>query len=470
MFLQELFITEGPQTVAFCWGRFQPPHRAHGELFKTLATVGNYDYWICASQTQGPKDPLDYSTKMNFIRLQHPELADHVLEDPSIKTIYQAIVAIYNKYDPKVAENLTLVFVGDAKRVSQFVPGFQQYNGVEGKHGYYKFGMIAGHETARDADSETDTSVTDPDQDISKINPANISGSLVRNLAAAGDFEKFKFTVSKTGKEPWVKDMFTALGGKVQKVKDQEMAERSRDPEDWDEGNREPPNNFAVYINGKKWKVFQGRGRFADDQYERKQYQDLKLWARKKSAETGKQWEVSITGEPATMKEGQGFDVLDTYKGWKFETETQAEDDRYVTFYGAVSPEGKWNSLPKRATVDQFRQFVDSQSIAESKERCPQCGMVGCSCPPGKCGCKPIKGWIPNKGFKKDIDESKETVTVPVKQKPRQGPLRPQTGGGKHRDKKKEQKQGQQKHKQKVVDLGESWNHELAKAVNKLIR
>ena len=37
--------------------------------------------------------------------------------------------------------------------------------------------------------------------------------------------------------------------------------ERVRDPEDWDEGNTEPPNNFAVYINGKKWKVFKGRGK-----------------------------------------------------------------------------------------------------------------------------------------------------------------------------------------------------------------
>jgi hypothetical protein len=73
------------------------------------------------------------------------------------------------------------------------------------------------------------------------------------------------------------------------------------------------------------------------------------------------------------VTEGQGFDVVDTYKGWKFETETQEEDDRYVTFYGAVSPDGKWHSLPKRATKEQFRQFVDSKAgVAENK--CPECG------------------------------------------------------------------------------------------------
>ena len=76
--------------------------------------------------------------------------------------------------------------------------------------------------------------------------------------------------------------------------------ERVRDPEDWDEGNTEPPNNFAVYINGKKWKVFQGRGYYADDERERAHYYQLKDWARKKSEATGKKWEISITGEPAT--------------------------------------------------------------------------------------------------------------------------------------------------------------------------
>ncbi len=78
------------------------------------------------------------------------------------------------------------------------------------------------------------------------------------------------------------------------------MAERYRDPEDWDEGNTEPPNNFAIYINGKKWKVFAGRGTYADDERERKQYYDLRAWAQRKSDATGKKWTVSITGEPPT--------------------------------------------------------------------------------------------------------------------------------------------------------------------------
>ena len=78
------------------------------------------------------------------------------------------------------------------------------------------------------------------------------------------------------------------------------MEERVRDPEDWDEGNTEPPNNFAVSINGKQWKVFKGRGRYAEDQREQQHFQMLRDWARKKSESTGKRWEVSITGENPT--------------------------------------------------------------------------------------------------------------------------------------------------------------------------
>ena len=83
--------------------------------------------------------------------------------------------------------------------------------------------------------------------------------------------------------------------------RNQDMSERIRDPEDWDEGNTEPGNNFAVYINGKKWKVFPGPyGAYADSPEEEREFYRLKDMARRKSDQTGKKWEVYKTGEPAT--------------------------------------------------------------------------------------------------------------------------------------------------------------------------
>ena len=70
------------------------------------------------------------------------------------------------------------------------------------------------------------------------------------------------------------------------------------------------------------------------------------------------------------------------------------------------------------------------------------------------------------------IAQEGDTIKVPVKQKPRQGPLRPQTGGGAHRDKKKEQKQGKEKHRKPFAESAgfEDPDHEASMARNELYR
>jgi hypothetical protein len=121
------------------------------------------------------------------------------------------------------------------------------------------------------------------------------AGADAKKADADGDYargdKRFKGINKATNKQ---------FDNDLKKHGQQSVAERVRDPEDWDEGNTEPPNNFAVYINGKKWKVFKGRGRYADDNREQAHYQQLKDWAAKKSEASGKKWTVSITGEAAT--------------------------------------------------------------------------------------------------------------------------------------------------------------------------
>ena len=95
----------------------------------------------------------------------------------------------------------------------------------------------------------------------------------------------------KGGRDAYQRDYDSSVSG---------MGRSERDPADWDEGNTEPPNNFAISINGKKWKVFKGRGKYAEDAREQAHYEQLKDWARKKSESTGKNWTVSITGENPT--------------------------------------------------------------------------------------------------------------------------------------------------------------------------
>lgn len=143
---------QGP-VIAFCWGRFQPPHLGHAEVFKKLANIGTAGFYICTSQTKDPqKNPLDYDVKCQFIREIFPQYSHNVLEDKSVKTIYDAIVAIYNRMDPEEAKNTTLTFVGDPERCAQFGPGFRQYNGQQMRTGFYQFKDVTTFENTDAAD------------------------------------------------------------------------------------------------------------------------------------------------------------------------------------------------------------------------------------------------------------------------------------------------------------------------------
>jgi hypothetical protein len=164
---------------------------------------------------------------------------------------------------------------------------------AEGTGNDFRVGQRVIYTTGRGEKFPSIITAIDFDEDAVKIKSANNkpfpnSGGDIEIVVDPG----WKFLTPEPRVDP---DSVIAVSPSMRKT-----TERVRDPEDWDEGNTEPPNNFAVYVNGKKIAVFQGRGRYADDQREQAHHEQLKGWARKKSAETGKKWEVSITGEPAT--------------------------------------------------------------------------------------------------------------------------------------------------------------------------
>jgi hypothetical protein len=143
---------------------------------------------------------------------------------------------------------------------------------------------------------------------------------------------------------------------------DEGVEERVRDPEDWDEGNTEPPNNFAVSINGKQWKVFKGRGQYADDDREKQHYRQLKDWAAKKSESTGKKWEVSITGEnptESTQVEGSDFvkGVKRFIKGKKNPSDVRDAHLAKATF-GDKSDKDK-----EEKRYDKVQKLISKESI-----------------------------------------------------------------------------------------------------------
>jgi hypothetical protein len=81
----------------------------------------------------------------------------------------------------------------------------------------------------------------------------------------------------------------------------------------------------------------------------------------------------------------------------------QKDSNGYTKCWSGYHAQGTKKSA---TTGKQVRNCVPNESIQESEERCMQCGMKNCKCPGDSCKCKPIAGWIPNKGFRKAMDES----------------------------------------------------------------
>ena len=188
MRINELF-EESSKHITFCFGRMNPPTIGHEQVFKTMASVGG-DYKIFVSQSQDKKDnPLDYATKIKFIKAIHKQYAENVVADSSLNTVVKVASYLYNLG----YRNAT--FVAGSDRLDSFKKLLTQYNGVEGKaHGFYKFDVLdfvsAGE---RDPDSE---------------GVSGVSASKARAAAATNDLEAFK---EATGAGEIAGKMFAAV-------------------------------------------------------------------------------------------------------------------------------------------------------------------------------------------------------------------------------------------------------------------
>ena len=138
MKLRQLFEAEvGGKHLAFCFGRMNPPTIGHKQLLDTVARVGG-DYKIFVSQTQDKKkNPLDYQTKIKFMKMMFAEHAKNIVDDAGLNTIGKIASHVYNLGYRDVT------FVAGSDRLEDMKNLLTTYNGVEGKaHGYYKFDTL----------------------------------------------------------------------------------------------------------------------------------------------------------------------------------------------------------------------------------------------------------------------------------------------------------------------------------------
>ena len=182
-------LEDGVKHVTFCFGRMNPPTVGHEQVFKTMKSVGG-DYKIFLSQTQDPKkNPLDYSTKIKFVKAMFPEHASHVIDDSRLNTIVKVADWLYN------SGYTHATFVAGSDRLEPMKQLLTQYNGVEGKaHGFYKF--------------ETLDFKSSGDREDGAEGVAGISASNARAAAANNDFEAFK---ASTGAGQYADGLFKAV-------------------------------------------------------------------------------------------------------------------------------------------------------------------------------------------------------------------------------------------------------------------
>jgi pterin-4a-carbinolamine dehydratase/nicotinamide mononucleotide adenylyltransferase len=188
MRLNELFEAEG-RHVTFVFGRMNPPTVGHKQLLDTAKSVGG-DYKIFLSQTQDPKkNPLDYGTKIEFVKNMFPEHADNVVDDAGLNTVVKVADYLYNMG----YKNAT--FVAGSDRLEAMAQLLKQYNGVEGKaHGFYKFDVL---------DFKSSGEREDGAEGV-----AGVSASNARAAAASGDLDAFK---DATGAGQQAEALFAAV-------------------------------------------------------------------------------------------------------------------------------------------------------------------------------------------------------------------------------------------------------------------
>jgi hypothetical protein len=188
MLLLELFEA-GAKHVTFCFGRMNPPTIGHKQVLDTMKSQGG-DMRIFVSQTQDKKkNPLDYATKIKFIKEMFPEYAGDVVDNAGLNTIGKVASYLHEQgYN-------SATFVAGSDRLEDMKNLLTQYNGVEGKaHGFYNFEVL--------------DFVSSGDREDGAEGVAGVSASGARAAAANNDFEGFQ---EATGAGELAKPLFAAV-------------------------------------------------------------------------------------------------------------------------------------------------------------------------------------------------------------------------------------------------------------------
>ena len=160
------------KTIAFTFGRFNPPTVGHQKLIQKVASVRANTFKIFLSRSNDPrKNPLSPRTKLAHMKSMFPRFARNI-EINSTNMILDIASKLYR-------QGYTEIFmVVGSDRVREFETILNKYNDVKSRHGHYNFDNI----------NVLSAGERDPDAE----GVSGMSASKMRDAASKDDLSSFK--------------------------------------------------------------------------------------------------------------------------------------------------------------------------------------------------------------------------------------------------------------------------------------
>ena len=163
-------------TAVFTFGRFNPPTTGHEKLIDALAREQKKNpgapMYVFPSHSNDPKkNPLPHALKVAYMKKMFRKYAKNITVS-SARNVFEVATFLHNK------GHRAVVMVVGSDRVAEFDRLLNEYNGVQGRHGYYGFDNI----------EVVSAGERDPDAE----GVEGMSASKMRAAAVEGDYDSFK--------------------------------------------------------------------------------------------------------------------------------------------------------------------------------------------------------------------------------------------------------------------------------------
>jgi nicotinamide mononucleotide adenylyltransferase len=182
---------ETEKVITIVLGRFNPPTIGHQRVLdkaKQVASGGELRVYP-SRQQNNTTDPLNPPQKIKYMRKMFPEFKKKIVNNQSLKTIFEVLRNIYEDGFKKVN-----IIVG-ADRVSEFERLANKHNKEKGIYQFQEIKVISAGN--RDPDSTDDVT--------------NMSSAKLRKSAASDDFVEFRAGIPRTMPQKEVENLFHAV-------------------------------------------------------------------------------------------------------------------------------------------------------------------------------------------------------------------------------------------------------------------